>query len=244
MPLLVSTIVPVYNAARYLADALESILGQGYEPLEVIVVDDGSSDGSDQIAARFRDQIQLVHQAHQGPAAARNRGLEMARGEILTFLDADDLWPEGNLDRLTGYLSDHPEAEIVMGRVQHLRLTEQPAGPPRFVEFREPVVGVSLGSAAFRRGAFERIGLLDETMRHSEDVDWFLRAREAGLSIAVLEQVALYYRLHGHNMTQNQKARDFFFAQALKKSLDRRREHSERRASELPSLLQRDHISE
>lgn len=242
MPFRVSTIIPVHNAASFLADALESVLSQPYEQLEVIVVDDGSTDGSDQVADRFGDAVHIVRQAQRGPAAARNRGLEIAQGEILTFLDADDLWPEGSLCCLTGYLSDHPEAEVVMGLVQHLRLAEQPDAPPRFVEFREPALGVNLGSAAVRRGVFERIGRFDETMRHSEDVDWFLRAREAGLPIAVLDQVTLQYRLHGHNMTQDQKVRDFYFAQALKKSLDRRREQPDRLAPDLPPLSRWDQI--
>ena len=96
-PNLISCIVPVFNGERYLAEALDSILAQTWRPLEVIVVDDGSTDGTAHIAAGYGAEVSYIHQANAGPAAARNRGLDAARGEFIAFLDADDLWHKDKL---------------------------------------------------------------------------------------------------------------------------------------------------
>jgi GT2 family glycosyltransferase len=159
----------------------------------------------------------------------------MARGDIVGFLDADDLWPVGKLESQLAYLNENPRVEIVLGLVQYLRAgADQGNGAP-FEEFAAPRVDVNLGSALFRRSVFDRVGFFDETMRHSEDVDWFLRARELGISIGALQEVGLQYRIHQHNMSRHKNARDRYFALALKRSLDRRRRLSDE-AEELPGL--------
>ena len=96
---MISCIVPVYNGERYLAETLQSILGQRVGPLEVIVVDDGSTDGTAGVARRFGSAIRVLHQTNAGPAAARNLGLSEARGDFVAFLDADDLWKPDKLAR-------------------------------------------------------------------------------------------------------------------------------------------------
>ena len=96
---LVSCIVPVFNGERYLAEALDSILAQTYRPVDLIVVDDGSTDGTAQVAAGYGERITYLYQENSGPAAARNKGIDAAQGEFVAFLDADDVWHEEKLAR-------------------------------------------------------------------------------------------------------------------------------------------------
>src|SRR6476660_1471039 len=105
---LVSVIIPVYNGTCYLRAALESVFAQTYRPFEVIVVDDGSLDDSGVIAQSF-DDVRYIHQENQGVAAARNNGIEVARGEFLAFLDQDDLWTPEKLKLQMGHLLSDPE---------------------------------------------------------------------------------------------------------------------------------------
>jgi glycosyltransferase involved in cell wall biosynthesis len=219
---LVSVIIPVFNGEKFLEEAITSVLRQEYSPLEIVIVDDGSTDRTEQIAQGCGHGIRYLRQPNSGPSAARNRGLKIARGSMIAFLDADDVWPSGKLNFQLPYLINNPSLEIVMGRIQLMRLSGTIEGPV-FEDFGEPCMSVNLGGAVFRRSVFYKVGLFDETMRYSEDVDWFMRAREGGVSIAVIDPVTLFYRLHDQNMTRERNLSDLHFFKALKKSLDRRR---------------------
>ncbi|MEI7479702.1 MAG: glycosyltransferase [Actinomycetes bacterium] len=204
---LLSVIMPVYNGDAFLADAIRHVLAQHYNPLEFIVVDDGSTDGTADIAAAFSDDIRFVRHSNLGPAAARNRGIEIARGEFLTFLDVDDLWADDALHRLVDHLMAHPDLSIAQGLIQQMQLDlNVPEGQPRnFTPIFEPYQFINIGSAAYRRTVFDRVGLFDPGFRHAEDVDWFIRAWEQNISKAVLPEVVLYYRKHDRNMTLEQR---------------------------------------
>jgi len=219
-----SVIVPVYEMGRYLPEAIASIEAQGVDDVEIIVVDDGSTDETPQVVATLGDRVVAIRQDNAGPAAARNRGLAVARGDLIAFLDADDLWPEGKLELQVGRLDGDPELDAVLGRIQFVALED---GVVPEVEFEDPdaqtATHVHLGSGVYRRRAFDRIGGFDESLRFSEDVDWFMRAREAGLKIAIVADVTLVYRLHGSNMTRELRPADLRLVSVLKKSLDRRR---------------------
>lgn len=220
---LVSAIIPAYNAAAFLAEAIESVLAQRYPDIEIIVVDDGSTDDPGEVARRFPRAVRCVRQDNAGPAAARNRGIRMACGEFIAFLDADDLWPADKLDIQMPRLAGDPALDVVAGRIQYVRLDGAAELDLRFEDERNTVTHVHLGSAVFRRRAFERVGLFDETLRFSEDQDWYLRAREQALSIVVVREITLLYRLHAGNMTRNATSQQLGLALVLKKSLDRRR---------------------
>jgi glycosyltransferase involved in cell wall biosynthesis len=221
--LLVSVIIPAYNAEIFLREAIGSVLGQAYRPIEVNVVDDGSTDGTAQIAAGYGDAVKCIRQPNAGPAAARNRGIAAAQGDVLAFLDADDVWTEGALEAQMSCLASNPSARIALGLTQLLRLTDT-KGVPRFEPFGEPWHLLSLGAAVVRRAVFQRAGHFDESTRSAEDIDWFLRAREAGVTLARHERVVQHYRLHGGNMTRQKAWRDAHLTAAFKKSLDRRRQ--------------------
>jgi glycosyltransferase involved in cell wall biosynthesis len=222
---LVSVVIPVFNGERFLRDAVQSVLDQKYSPLEIIIVDDGSTDGTEAVARSFPETVRYLRQANQGPAAARNRGVEQAQGSLIAFTDADDLWPAGKLELQLPYLISDRTIDIVLGRIQQVGLSE----------FAEPVFSVNLGSAVVRKSVFERVGLFDESMRYSEDVDWFMRAREGGAAIKTIDAVTLFYRQHEENMTRGKSTSELNVLKALKRSLDRRRERAGS-ASALPTF--------
>ena len=223
---LVSVVIPVFNGERFLREAVQSVLDQKYSPIEIIIVDDGSTDGTATVARSFGETVRYLDQENQGPAAARNRGIEHAQGSLIAFADADDLWPSEKLELQLPYLINDPAIEIVMGRIQQVRLSKTVNGKTQAEEFAEPAFSVNLGSAIIRKSVFERVGLFDETMRYSEDVDWFMRAREAGAAIVTIDAVTLLYRQHEENMTRGKSMSELNVLKVLKRSLDRRRESS------------------
>ena len=220
---LVSIVIPVFNGERFLRAAVESALAQNYAPVEVIIVDDGSTDGTAAVARSLPETVRYLRQTNQGPAAARNRGIKHAQGSLIAFADADDLWPARKLELQLPYLITDAAVEIVMGRVQQV-LSSQAVNDQ--VQVAEPAFSVNLGSAVIRKSIFERVGLFDETMRYSEDVDWFMRAREAGIAITTIDAVTLLYRQHEENMTRGKSASELNILKTLKRSLDRRRERT------------------
>ncbi|MFC2106017.1 glycosyltransferase family 2 protein, partial [Candidatus Bipolaricaulota bacterium] len=118
IPLPVSAIIPVFNGERFLVEAIESVLAQDYDPLEIIIIDDGSTDNTPRIAAGYADRIRYVRQENGGPAAARNAGLLHSHGEAVSFLDADDLWTPGKLMSQAAGLSERASVDIVLGHLQ------------------------------------------------------------------------------------------------------------------------------
>jgi glycosyltransferase involved in cell wall biosynthesis len=199
---LISIVIPAYNAATFLAECLESIFAQDHRPLEVIVVDDGSTDRTLAIAQAWVPAVRVVHQANAGPAAARNRGIEMAGGEYLAFNDADDRWVPGRLARQLAILESRPDLDLVMGLVEMEYPAQAPLNAARFRSAEDQIALFSFGAGLFRRRLFERIGPLSEDLRNTEDADWFMRAREDGAAWLLEDETALIYRRHGANMTE------------------------------------------
>lgn len=221
---LVSVILPVCNGARFVGDALRSVGRQGYPNLEVIVVDDGSTDTTRAVVDATGIATLVLHQPNAGPAAARNRGLAVARGDLVAFLDADDLWPDGKLVLQLAHLARAPEVTVSLGRT---RLVTQDGAVMPDVAFEDPdlhtVSDVYLGSGVFRRHVFETVGRFDRALRFGEDHDWFLRARELEIGVRVLRDVTLVRRLHRDNMTLARTPAEVALIRVLKQSLDRRR---------------------
>jgi len=220
----VSVITPVHNAGQFLVEAVASVERQRYEPLEILVVDDGSTDDTPQVIATLGDRVRAIRQDNAGPAAARNRAIEAARGDLLAFCDADDVWPDGKLDSQVTRLLADDALDVVLGRIRYV--AEDDAALPD-VQYEDPdektLTHVHLGSGVYRRRAFDLVGLFDDTLRYSEDVDWFFRAREQGLNIRIMPEVTLLYRIHGSNMTRGMRPEQFDLTLIMKRSLDRRR---------------------
>jgi glycosyltransferase involved in cell wall biosynthesis len=225
----VSVILPVYNGERFLADAIQSVKNQNHQPLEIIVVDDGSTDGTAAVAARFKDEIHYVYQSNQGPAAARNHAIAVAKGDIYAFIDADDQWVDGVFDRLLQQMVAQPTASIVRGLIQETAIysSEAPSSADYCPELRDGTYyGVNLGSALFRRSAFETVGLFDSSLHQGEDFDWFVRAWERKLEKFDLDAVFLVYRKHDANITRDRNQVRSGIINIYKRHIDRLRSSS------------------
>jgi glycosyltransferase involved in cell wall biosynthesis len=221
---LVSVIVPVYNGSQHLRDAVQSIERQGYEPCEIIVVDDGSTDDTPGVIASLGGRVRALRQDNAGPGAARNYGIAASHGELVAFCDADDTWPDDKLHRQVGRLQEDRELDVVLGRVQYV--ADEGEQVPN-VQFEDPyaqtLTHVHLGSGIYTRRSFEKVGLFDETLRFSEDVDWFFRARELGVKIRIMREITLRYRIHAGNMTRGVAPSDLELITVLKRSVERRK---------------------
>jgi|MudIll2142460700_1097286.scaffolds.fasta_scaffold10991_3 glycosyltransferase involved in cell wall biosynthesis len=233
----VSVIIPAYNCERFIAEAVESVRRQDHRPIEIIVVDDGSTDGTSAHVKNLGKDIRYVHQSNRGPAAARNRGIEMAKGEVFAFLDADDYWPENKLEIQLAHLRKYPRIEVVLGRIQFTGSLTEADMKIRFEGPDNTMVNINLGSGIFKRAVFEKVGIFDESLRHFEDHDWFLRAREKDVSMVILENITLYYRRHENSMSSRKSEDDPTMIQILKKSLDRRRQDNKGLAELLPRFF-------
>ena len=222
----VSVIIPVHNGERFLAEAVRSVLEQDYEPLEIIIVDDGSTDNTADIASCFEGNIRYIYQPNRGPSAARNLGIRMAAGNVIAFLDVDDLWTVDNLKRQIAVLAADPSVKIVQGLIQQMQLDTSASNVTKMVfeKSSEPYAFINLGSAIYRSSVFEKVGLFDETLFENEDTDWFFRAWENSISKVVLNRVTLFYRIHDHNMSLKQNLVHFGLIRLFKKHLDRYRE--------------------
>jgi glycosyltransferase involved in cell wall biosynthesis len=221
---LLSVIIPVYNGEAFLASTVESVLRQQVSSLEILLIDDGSTDSTAAVAEQLQTSskgiVRYVVQQNAGPSAARNRGLDLARGEFIAFLDADDLWPEKSLNTRLKVLQSDPTLDVVMGRVRLLAETET---NEEEASENSVFTGSSLGSGLFRKSIFETVGVFDPSLRSSEDVDWFLRAREKSVSLGQLDDVTLLYRRHEASITYQKSTADLQILKVLKRSLDRRR---------------------
>jgi len=220
---LISVVIPVFNGAAFLAETLANVFTQDHRPLEVVVVDDGSTDDSLAIAQSWGPALRTLHQANAGPSAARNRGIEAAEGPYVAFLDADDLWPADRLGRHLRLLEERSDLDFVLGHVEVRFLASAGEGARRFGGADERLAMFLFGAGLFRRSLFARAGLLSEDLQDSEDFDWFMRAREAGASWLLEDEVALFYRRHGGNLTERLSTRKSHIFRILARAAARRR---------------------
>jgi glycosyltransferase involved in cell wall biosynthesis len=222
---LITAAIPVRDGEAYLAEAIESVLGQSRACEQVIVVDNGSTDHSAEIAAGFGSAVEVVHEPRPGIGAARNAALRAARGDYLAFLDADDLWePEKTALQVAAFEAE-PELQLVFGHVRQFLspdLTAEEAERIRVPAAPQPAEHV--GAMLARRAAIEAIGPWPEDLRVSDGLVFLLRARELGLEQAMLAETVTLRRVHGDNHSIHNRDERSEFARLLKRSLDRRRE--------------------
>lgn len=230
---LVSVVIPAYNSERYIGGAIESVLAQTYAPVETIVVDDGSSDETREMAAAYTG-VTVIAQDNSGPSAARNRGFAAAAGELVAFHDSDDTMTPDKLAVQVGHLLDNPAVGCVLAEQEVL---VEPGAelpfwiegskvptvmPPRPAELAdEPMVHPM--TMVVPRAVFEQVGGFDESMRAAEDFDWMLRASEEGIEIARLTNVLLRRRVRADSLTQDAASAHAGFFQALRKRIERHR---------------------
>ncbi len=218
--LTVSALVPVWNGAPFLAEAIDSILAQQPAVDEIVVIDDGSTDASGDIARGFGPRVRCVRREHAGLAATRNAAVREATGDLVAFLDADDRWPPGRLARLLQALAEDPGCDIAQGRLQRLVHDDRTA---RWELVNESWRAPNVATALIRRSAFALVGPFDEGVAGADDVDWLLRAKERGVREIQVDAITLHYRRHGGNMTNDVAADQARLLRVLGRAVVRRR---------------------
>ncbi len=221
---LVSIIIPVYNGERYVAEAIESAVSQTYRPIEIIVIDDGSTDETKRVVERFENDVVYRYQINQGSSAARNTGVALANGEYLAFLDADDVWMSEKLERQMPVLIASSDIDLVSSYMQQFispDLSEEEKVnvllPP------DEMDGFLATTVVVKKSSFERVGPFDTSWTVGEFMDWHLRARELGLRFYTIEKLLARRRIHSTNKGILLRSYEYERAQILKASLDRRR---------------------
>ena len=222
---LVSVVIPTFNREpRLLGAAIESVLAQDVPSLEVIVVDDGSATSAAAVVESYGDPVRLHEKQNGGIGSARNAGIALSRGDLLAFLDSDDLWEPDKLARQAEALGSDPGLEAVFGQAEQFYDAEVDDAFKLRHPIKNRIIDAWLSSAMLIwREAFDRIGIFDESGSISPDVDWFLRAKEAGLRVAMLPHVVYRRRIHTANWNVTEPGAHRKRLLALKRSLDRRR---------------------
>jgi glycosyltransferase involved in cell wall biosynthesis len=225
MPL-VSVIIPAYNAENFVMRAIQSVFEQNYQPLEILLIDDGSTDGTAALVEREAPEIQIIRQANAGVAAARNAGLRHATGELICFLDADDGWFPGKLAAQVNYLQAHPE----VGLVYHSWLVWKPDADGHYADPKQPSLTsadvidseksgwiyhkllldciVHTSTAMIRRPIAQTVGFFDTNLTNGEDYNYWLRVSRV-CEIHKLKNVYSFYRQVAGSLTNTPKPRNF-----------------------------------
>ncbi|MGH7717712.1 MAG: glycosyltransferase family A protein [Gemmatimonadaceae bacterium] len=225
MSALITCIVPTHNGERYIKEALDSVLAQTYRPIEIVVIDDGSTDGTRDVVMEFGDSVRYRFEPDVGPPAARNAGLSEARGEFVAFLDGDDLWHPEKLERQMARFIAHPELDYCLSYVRLFWIPELKDEEAKYKDHeRVQPPGYATTTMLARRSAFDRVGGFNPGLWFPDSADWFSRATDAGLKSEVLSDVLLFRRMHHSNLTRRktEQGREEWL-QFLKASLDRRR---------------------
>jgi glycosyltransferase involved in cell wall biosynthesis len=212
---LVSVVIPTYNSAQFIGEAVDSCLAQTYPNCEIIVVDDGSTDDTrDRVEARYGEQIGYLYQPNAGPSAARNCGIRAARGAFIQFCDADDQLLPAKVERCMEVFQRQPEVGVVYTRYQHVEAdgkTPAPLSDPPLLSgdiFCDLLLSngnaILTSATLVRREALLDVGLYDERtdLRGTEDWDLFLRLA-ARYRYASIDEILLLYRRHAAGLTAN-----------------------------------------
>ena len=224
---LVSAIVAVRNGERFLSSAITSILNQDYRPLEIIVVDGHSQDNTATIAQSF-EHVRYVRQENRGIADAYNTGIAAAQGDVVAFLSHDDLWIRTKLSLQVNYLMDHPEIQYTIAMMKFF-LEPGHAVPRGFKKelLKGRHVGKIMETLVARKSLFKVIGGFDIGMALAEDADWYARANDHKIPMAIIPEVLLHKRVHNTNASSDAETSNRELLKALKRSIQRKK-HSMR----------------
>jgi glycosyltransferase involved in cell wall biosynthesis len=216
----VSVVIPAFNASAFVADAIQSVLDQTQRPDEILVIDDGSTDGTHERALKYANVRTIRLASNSGQAAALNRGVSESAGTEIAFLDADDVWVPQKLVWQLETLAAAPELDAVYGLTRERVTASAPIGAARDGR----VLPAQLPSALLvRRKALLRVGPFDERFRVGSVVDWYSRALETGLRIGMVPKVVYERRIHGGNLGLTQTDRQADYLSVLRAGLARRR---------------------
>jgi len=226
----VSVVIPNYNYAQYLREAIDSALAQTYAKIEVIVVDDGSTDGSKGILESYGDKIAAIFQQNQGVSAARNNGISLAEGEFFAFLDADDVWLPEKIEKQIAEFQNNEDLGLVHVGVVEIDENGEPgkqrldggsgsAVSRNLLLFSgEGILGGGSG-AVITRKAFDMVGGFDERLSTSADWDFFYQI-SSRFEVSFVPEILLKYRVHNSNMHANISVMEHDMLLAYEKAFD------------------------
>jgi len=230
---MISVIIPTYNRAQYLKEAIDSVLGQDYfsntsgaDSYELIVIDDGSTDGTKNVVDPYMTEIRYTYQPHKGVSSARNLGLKLSKGDFIAFLDSDDLWKKEKIRLQMQYMKEHPEAVVCCTQEIWIRngVFVNPRNKHRkhsgwiFDKFL-PLCLLSLSSALFRRRLFDEIGAFDEDLPACEDYDLGIRLAHKYPVVFLNEPLIIKRGGHEDQLSKKYWGMDRFRVRALEKAL-------------------------
>lgn len=229
----ISVIIPVYNPNKYIIEAVESVFNQTVSDLvkiEIIIVDDFSTtDQKENIYNQVQEKhesIKVIYlQTNGGPSKARNIGIKQASGNIIAFLDYDDLWPNNKLELQLKKLYENPSTQVVSGGIKYFSTDNIPLPNIQFNE-QGSIYHVHMGALIVKKEVFEKDNIyFDESLRFSEDWDWWLRLKEKSIPFIILPQDTLLYRIHAKNSSTNKSLKELGVLSILKNSIKRRQVH-------------------
>jgi glycosyltransferase involved in cell wall biosynthesis len=221
---LVSVMIPVYNGADFVGQAIKSVLNQDYDRIEIIVINDGSTDNTSEVLEKFKDSIKIVNQSNMGISATRQRAIEEATGEYFAFLDHDDMWTSNAVRLRVEALENNPDIQIVFGHQQyffdeHIDEALKHRLEPNYIQ--KPIPAEMSTTAILTLQTFIQVGNFTDDSKMHPFLDWYGRAKEKGLQSLVLPDLILYRRIHNRNTSRLRT--NSLLPGTLKQMLDRRR---------------------
>ena len=219
----VSVIMSVYNGEKYLRQAIESVLAQTYKPIEFILVNDGSVDGTEEILKQYTSQILYITRSNQGQPAALNLGMAMAKSDYLTFLDADDLYMADKIALQMDILDQRPELDMVFGHLEQFfspELSEERKAQWVCPKGLSP--GYMAAAGLFRKECFDKVGLFNEEQKIGAFLDWYMRSEEKKLKSHLIPNKVLSRRIHENNVGISSQNSRHEYVQIVKAALKRR----------------------
>ncbi len=222
----ISVVVPVHNGEKYLRATLESIVAQTFRPLEVLVIDDASDDGSREIADSFGGPVRCIRLQRSGAACARNKGVVEAQGEFLSFLDADDLWLASKLQVQLDVIRGRPNSAVFC----HMEQFISPEIDGLTIADKDKVLpGFSSCTMLIRTADFRTVGYFQEDIRAGEFIEWFARAKDSGVDHIMLNDILAKRRIHKSNQGLSNNGRQDYLRIA-KMLIDRNRSRQQNRS--------------
>jgi len=226
---LVTVIIPTYNREKFVIEAIESVLCQSYENIELIVVDDGSTDKTFQSVTPYliKGKLRYIHQNNRGVSSARNCGIKLSRGDYITFLDSDDLWDKRKLEKQIGFLESHKEFSVCYTneiwirngvRVNQKKVHQKYGGS--IYKQCLPLCIISASSIMLKREVVDEIGLFDESLTACEDYDYWLRLSSEYQIHLMAESLMIKRAGHNDQLSYHFKAMDRFRVRAMVKMLE------------------------
>lgn len=223
----VSVIIPILNGSRWIDEALSSVAAQTYMPSEIIVIDGGSSDNSEGIVKEFNSRpstpdTRFILQDQVGASSKRNAGAEIAKGDYLSFLDADDVWPEERTECLLGPFLENHNLECVSGKMQQFISSTTSVGSRKILG--DPTPTRLPSTSLIKRSAFEKVGKFNTLLDRGETIEWWSRAVDSGLKMASIDCTTLLRRIHSDNLGRTRPNPGGDYLKMLHQVLTRRRE--------------------